>query len=297
MIGAGPAGLWSALKAGRSGARVIIADEDFLPGGRLNAETHSVNDSSGADWAVQCVNELRSIPNVRFMTRTTVYGAYDHGVYGALERKTDHLGASSSNDKPRQVLWRVYTKRALLTSGATERSIAFGKNDRPGIMLAGAVRTYANRFAVTPGKTVAVFTNNNDGWRTAHDLSAKGVNISAVVDTRSIPAPMHLPGVAVVMGGEVATTTGRGGINRITLSTGQTIPADCLAVSGGWNPNVHLTCHQRGRPTWNDEISAFVPGDDLPVGMRVAGAAAGHLSLSGALSSACLLYTSDAADE
>jgi len=286
VIGAGPAGLWSALKAGRSGARVIIADEDFLPGGRLNAETHSVNDSSGADWAVQCVNELRSIPNVRFMTRTTVYGAYDHGVYGALERKTDHLGASSSNDKPRQVLWRVYTKRALLTSGATERSIAFGKNDRPGIMLAGAVRTYANRFAVTPGKTVAVFTNNNDGWRTAHDLSAKGVNISAVVDTRSIPAPMHLPGVAVVMGGEVATTTGRGGINRITLSTGQTIPADCLAVSGGWNPNVHLTCHQRGRPTWNDEISAFVPGDDLPVGMRVAGAAAGHLSLSGALSSA-----------
>lgn len=284
IIGAGPAGLWSALKAARSGARVVIGDEDFLPGGRLNAETHTVGDASGADWAAQIAAELHSMPNVRLMTRTTVYGAYDHGVYGALERKTDHL--ASSEGKPRQVLWRIYTKRALLASGSTERSIAFGNNDRPGIMLAGAVRAYANRYAVTPGKAVAVFTNNHDGWRTAQDLSAQGVNISAVIDTRSIAAPMSLPGAAIVMGGEVASTSGRGGLTGITLSNGQRINADCLAVSGGWNPNVHLTCHQRGRPTWNEDIAAFIPGDDLPVGMSVAGAAAGSLSLSDALASA-----------
>ena len=176
IIGAGPAGLWSALKAGRSGARVIIADEDFLPGGRLNAETHTLNDVSGSEWAANAVRELRSMPKVRFMTRTTVYGAYDHGIYGALERKTDHL--ADAKGKPRQVLWRIYSKRALLTTGATERSIAFGKNDRPGIMLAGAVRTYANRYAVSPGKKVSVFTNNHDGWRTAKDLSDQGVNVS-----------------------------------------------------------------------------------------------------------------------
>ena len=284
VIGAGPAGLWSALKAGRSGARVVIADEDFLPGGRLNAESHTINDTRGAEWAVQIAAELRSLPNVRLMTRATVYGAYDHGVYGALERKTDHL--PSADGKPRQVLWRIYTKRALLTAGSTERSIAFGNNDRPGVMLAGAVRTYVNRYAVAPGKSVAVFTNNHDGWRTAHDLSAQGVNVSAVIDTRSIAAPMNLPGAAIVMGGEVSNTSGRSGLTGITLSSGQTIKADCLAVSGGWNPNVHLTCHQRGRPTWNNEISAFVPGENLPKGMSVAGAANGALSLSEVFASA-----------
>jgi len=284
IIGAGPAGLWSALKAGRSGARVIIADEDFLPGGRLNAETHTLNDNSGSDWAKSAVAELASLPNVRLMTRTTVYGAFDHGVYGAVERKTDHL--AHSGGKPRQVLWRVYTKRALLTTGATERSIAFSNNDRPGVMLAGAVRTYANRYAVTPGKNVAVFTNNHNGWRTAKDLSAQGVNISAVIDSRSIDAPMSLSGASIVMGAEVATTSGRTGLSAITLTNGQTINTDCLAVSGGWNPNVHLTCHQRGRPSWNDAISAFVPGDDLPAGMQVAGAAVGALSLTDALQSA-----------
>jgi len=268
IIGAGPAGLWSALKAGRSGVRLIIADEDFLPGGRLNAETHTLDDQPGAAWAAACVAELKSMPNVRFMSRTTVYGAFDHGVYGAIEKKTDHIGIHDG--KPRQVLWRIYTKQTLLTTGATERAIAFGKNDRPGIMLAGAVRTYANRFAVTPGHSVSVFTNNHDGWRTALDLQQKGVNVSAIIDTRAISAPYKISNASVVMGGEIATTSGRKGLSRITLTTGQTFKTDCLAVSGGWNPNVHLTCHQRGRPSWNESIAAFVPGGELPIGMSVA---------------------------
>ncbi|MGB0506520.1 MAG: 2Fe-2S iron-sulfur cluster-binding protein, partial [Pikeienuella sp.] len=158
VIGAGPAGLAAALTAGRSGARIILADEDFRQGGRLNAETLSVDDMAGADWASQAVAELASMDNVRLMTRTSVYGAYDHGIYGALERKTDHL--ANSGDKPRTVLWRIYSKRAVLCAGSTERSIAFGNNDRPGIMLSGAVRTYVNRYAVAPGRRVAVMTNN-----------------------------------------------------------------------------------------------------------------------------------------
>ena len=122
---------------------MILADEDFVTGGRLNAETYEVDGMAGHDWAANATAELAAMNNVRLMTRTTVYGAYDHGIYGALERKTDHL--ASSDGKPRQVLWRVYSQRALLTAGATERSIAFANNDRPGVMLAGSVRSYANR--------------------------------------------------------------------------------------------------------------------------------------------------------
>ena len=270
VIGAGPAGLSAALAAARAGLSVILADEDFTPGGRLNAETYEVNDQAGADWAAATQAELAAMDNVRVMTRTTVYGAYDHGIYGALERTTDHL--ATSDGKPRQVLWRIYTKRALLTAGATERSIAFGNNDRPGIMLAGAVRTYVNRFGVTPGKKVAVFTNNDDGLRTASDLTARGVDVTRVIDARQ--------------GDMVVNTTGRHGIHTVHLNNNRHVEADCLAVSGGWSPNVHLTCHHRGRPSWNVDIAGFVPAGDLPPGMTVAGAANGAMTLAAAIADA-----------
>ncbi len=283
IIGAGAAGLSAALTAGRAGQQIIIADEDFLPGGRLNLENDTIDDLSSAAWAKAAHAELQRLPNVRFMTRTTVYGAYDHGVYGAIEKRTDHLADIS--DLPRQVLWRIYSKRALLAAGSTERSIAFGDNDRPGIMLAGAVRGYVNRYGVAPGKQVAIFTNNDSGWRTAHDLHQAGVQVTAVVDTRSTDAPMDIPGAYIAMDSHVVATKGRLGIQSITLSDGQMIPCDCLAVSGGWNPNVHLTCHQRGRPTWQDDIAAFVPGTDLPVGMQVIGSATGAFGLAERLQS------------
>ena len=267
IIGAGPAGLAAALAAGRAGARVILADEDFRPGGRLNAETYEVDGIASADWASRTVAELGAMDNVRLMTRTTVYGAYDHGVYGALERKTDHLKDAAG--LPRHVLWRIYSKQSLLTAGATERSIAFGNNDRPGIMLAGAVRTYVNRYGAAPGKTVAVFTNNEDGLRTADDLRAKGIDVAEVIDARR--------------GEMVVDTKGRKGLRSVTLQDGRVIEAECLAVSGGWSPNVHLTCHHRGRPTWRDDIAGFVPGGDLPPGMTVAGAANGAMTLAAAI--------------
>jgi methylglutamate dehydrogenase subunit C len=281
VIGAGPTGLSAALTAGRSGAKVIIADEDFLVGGQLNSESYEVDGMAGSAWAQQAMSELSAMDNVRVMTRTTIYGAYDHGIFGALERCTDHL--ASSNGKPRQILWKIYSKRSLLTAGATERPIAFGNNDRPGVMLAGAVRTYVNRYGVAPGKKVAVFTNNDDGWRTASDLAAKGIEISAVIDSREVSPRASIQGASMVMGGRITDTVGRKGLKSFVLSNGQTINADCLAVSGGWNPNVHLTCHQRGRPAWRDDLSAFVPGTDLPVGMSVAGAANGVLTLAASL--------------
>jgi heterotetrameric sarcosine oxidase alpha subunit len=282
IIGAGPAGLSAAVAAAEAGARVILADEDFLPGGRANAETYEVDGRPAAQWAAESAARLAALSNVRLMTRTTVYGAFDHGIYGALERKTDHL--AESDGRSRQVLWRIYAKRAILCAGATERPIAFSNNDRPGIMLAGAVRAYANRWATVPGSRIAVFTNNDDGWRSATDLAALGVEISAVVDTRDITPPASVAGAVIAMGSRVTDTGGRKGLKFIRLADGRRIPADCLAVSGGWNPNVHLTCHQRGRPAWRDDIAAFVPGDELPPGMIVAGAANGTLTLGATLS-------------
>ncbi|SDX81133.1 sarcosine oxidase subunit alpha [Ruegeria halocynthiae] len=286
IIGAGPSGLMAALTAGRAGADVILADEDFTLGGRLNSETFSLGDETAANWAGQMVAELSALPNVRLMPRTTVIGAFDHGIYGAVERTGDHL-ATLPAGKPRQILWRIYSKRALLCAGATERPIAFENNDRPGVMLASALRTYANRFASSAAQRAAIFTNNDDGHRTAADLHAKGVKIVAVVDIRP-DAPINYE-YEVLAGAQIVDTKGRLGLTfaEVKLSDGSTRTLDCgaLGVSGGWNPNVHLTCHQRGRPAWNSDLAAFVPGADLPPGLSVAGAASGLMSTHAALQS------------
>ncbi len=284
IVGAGPAGLMAAVTAGRAGAQVILADEDFRMGGRLNSETHQVGGMPGADWAARVVAELAAMGNVRLMARSTVFGAYDHGVYGVLERVADHIAIPPAG-KPRQILWRIYSKRAILCAGATERSIAFENNDRPGVMMAGAVRAYANRWAATPDQNIAIFTNNDDGHRTAADLIAKGVNVPAVIDIR--PDAPKVEGTELLTGAQVIGSKGRLGLTDVSvrLASGEIRRISCgaLAVSGGWNPNVHLTCHQRGRPTWNEGLAAFVPGNSLPMGMSVAGAALGDLSTHGAL--------------
>ena len=283
VIGAGPAGLMAALTAGRSGANVILADEDFTFGGRLNSETFGIGDDAGAVWAAGAVAELASLPNVRLMVRTTVIGAFDHGIYGAVERVSDHVAVPDAG-KPRQILWRIYTQRTVLAAGAIERPIAFENNDRPGIMLGSAIRTYANRYGVAADKRVAIFTNNDDGHRTAADLHAKGVKIAAVVDVRAdAPRSMDFE----VLHGQVVDTKGRLGLTfadvKLADGTIRTLDIGALGMSGGWNPNVHMTCHQRGRPTWNADLAAFVPGGTLPDGMIVAGAANGDMSTAGAL--------------
>ncbi|MBA3909671.1 MAG: sarcosine oxidase subunit alpha [Rhodobacter sp.] len=284
VIGAGPAGLMAALTAGRAGARVIVADEDFAFGGRLNAESFAVAGGAGADWSAGVVAELATLPNVRLMARTTVLGAFDHGIYSAVERVSDHVAVPAVG-KPRQVLWRIYSGRAILAGGATERPIAFENNDRPGIMLAGALRAYANRWGVAVGERVAVFVNNDDGLRTASDLQAKGVDVVAVIDSRE--GGELLPGIRHLRGAEVIDTSGRLGLKAITVrqSDGRTeeIRVDALGVSGGWNPNVNIHSHHRSRPVWDNTISAFVPGADGPPGLLVAGAAAGVMSTHGAL--------------
>jgi heterotetrameric sarcosine oxidase alpha subunit len=296
IIGGGPAGLAAALSAGRSGVDVILADEDFLIGGRLNLDNMTMDDQSGAAWAAAAVAELASLPNVKIMSRTTVIGAFDHGIYGMVERVADHVREPAAG-QPRQRLWRVYSKSALLCAGATERSIAFENNDRPGIMLAGAMRAYANRWATAVGDRIAIFTNNDDAHATARDLHGRGVEIAAVIDSR--PDAPKSDDFEVLAGSEVVNTDGRLGVNSIDINTPnglRQMQVSGLGVSGGWNPNIHLTCHQRGRPQWDETLAAFVPSADLPQGMHVAGAANGHLTTATALEDAVATAQKLAAD-
>jgi sarcosine oxidase subunit alpha len=287
VIGAGPAGLAAALAAGRAGARVILADEDFVLGGRLLAENCEVDELAGAAFARQAEAELQSLPNVRVLRRTSVFGVFD-GEYGALERVADHWPAPPPFT-PRQRLWKIVARESLLASGATERPIVFGGNDRPGVMLASAVRAYVNRFAVTPGQRVAVFTSSDDGWRTAADLARAGVGVVAVIDPRrdiDVTVRALAGKIPAHLGTWVADAHGGQGLRTLDLldvdGRRQTLNADVLAVSGGWNPNIALATHLGGRGEWSGELSAFLALDP-PKTMALAGAAAGCSTLAAAL--------------
>ncbi|MEX0370615.1 MAG: sarcosine oxidase subunit alpha family protein [Tateyamaria sp.] len=283
VIGAGPAGLMAALTAAHSGARVILADEDSLMGGRLNAETLEVDERPGAQWAADTVAQLRAMENVRLMPRTTVTGAHDGGTFGALERVSHHLdGVPHGGVK--ETFWRIAAKRSILAAGAIERHIAFQNNDRPGIMGAGAVRTYLNRYGVSPGKAVTIFANNDDAHRTATDLQDAGVHIAAVIDSRSDATTMG--DYRLLAGAMVCGSRGRRGLEAVEVRTAsgtEKIATDCLAVSGGWNPTVHMICHMNGRPTWDETLASFVPTPGAIPGMVAAGACNGSFSTAACL--------------
>ncbi|MBR2658161.1 MAG: sarcosine oxidase subunit alpha family protein [Loktanella sp.] len=282
VIGAGPAGLMAALTAAEAGADVILADEDSAMGGRLLREVEDVDGKPATLWVADVLARLAALPNVRLMPRTTVTGAYDQGTFGALERIT----GPANPDRPLECFWRIVAKRSVLAAGALERPIAFADNDRPGIMLAGAVRSYVNRWGVAPGKSVTVFGNNDDAHRTARDLLAAGVKVAGVIDSR--PDPVMQGDYPVFTAGCVTATRGRHGLSSITIThQGGTrvVQTDCLAVSGGWNPNVHLSCHMNGRPQWREDIAAFVPTTDAIPGMVCAGACDGVFDTQGCLQS------------
>jgi sarcosine oxidase subunit alpha len=303
VAGGGAAGLMAALAAGRTGARVVLCEEDFRLGGRIVGDSRVLGDHGSGEWVASMAAELAALPNVRILMRTTVFGVYDQGTYAALERVNDHVALPPEHE-PRQRCWHIYARRAVLAAGSIERPLVFGDNDRPGIMLAGAVRAYINRFAVAPGRRAVVFGVTDETARTVGDLDRAGVIVKAVIDPRAevpadIAAAAEAAGARLIAGGAIVRAVGSLHVRAVEVrsASGATmrIACDLVCVSGGWSPCVHLASHLGSKPVWNERIGAFVPGTPPP-GMAVAGAANGDLALSDALAAGARLGLAAAVD-
>jgi len=298
VVGAGPAGLAAALAASRSGARVILADEQSELGGSLLAAPQEIIDGEMApDWLARTLRELAQAADVTLLPRTTAFGYYDHNFIALCERRSDHLPPGLASG-PRQRMWRLRARRVILATGSIERPLVFGNNDRPGVMLASAVSTYLNRYAVNPGRRALVFCNNDSAYRTALDLQRAGIEVAALIDSRhnvngywqdqirargielrsahvvvDIQGGQHMEGARVM----ALSADGRGVSGPI-----DGIACDLVAVSGGWNPAVHLHSQAGGKNTWDDAKACFVPGQSYQQNRSV-GAANGEFSLLGCL--------------
>ncbi|MDR7085154.1 NADPH-dependent 2,4-dienoyl-CoA reductase/sulfur reductase-like enzyme, partial [Arthrobacter ginsengisoli] len=287
VVGGGPAGLAAAREAVRSGARVILIDDQpELGGSLLSGSTgpglaETIEGKAALEWVADVEAELVSGAESTVLNRTTAFGAYDANYVIAVQNRTDHLASPAAPGVSRQRIWHIRAAQVILAPGAHERPLVFENNDRPGIMLASAVRSYLNRYAVAAGSRVVISTTNDSAYALAGELRAAGIRVEAVVDARpqlsETAAAAAAAGTRVLIGSAVANTasgTAEGRVESVTvrsinddgeLTSGvEEIVCDLLAVSGGWSPLVHLHSQRQGKLRWDDELAAFVPSTVVP---------------------------------
>jgi sarcosine oxidase subunit alpha len=302
VVGAGPAGLAAAAAAAASGARVILCDEQPQPGGSLlsepTAHSEAVIEGEPADrWLAGTLQALAAHPRVTLLTRTTAFGYFPHNLLGLNQRLSDHLGRPD-NSQPRERQWQVRAKEVVLATGAIERPLVFPGNDRPGILLAGAGRTYLNRYGALVGSRVVLVTACDAAYQAALDLHRAGASIKAIVDVRAGSADGALreaaqrAGLPIVTQSTVIGTSGRLRVRAVRVqkldASGdpsgpvRRVRCDLVLMSGGLTPSVHLFSQSRGKLAWDESLGAFLPAQAAePV--RSAGACRGVFSLAAAV--------------
>ncbi|MDX1513313.1 MAG: sarcosine oxidase subunit alpha family protein, partial [Gammaproteobacteria bacterium] len=298
VVGGGPAGLAAARSAARSGARVMLVDEDFRLGGSLLRASRMVDGMQAVEWADLVGGELGAATNVRVLRRATALGYYDGNLVAVAEQVADHRPQPDPYE-PRQRIWWVRARRVVLATGAIERPLVFSNNDLPGVMLASAVETYARRFAVRCGQRGVLFTNNDQGYAVVRALAEAGGGISVVVDARPggpggrLKDEMGSLGVRCLDGHVVTHAHGGSAVDgvsvcprddsgRILAARELTLECDLVCVSGGFNPTVHLFSQSQGKLRYDPGLAAFVP-DVSRQAERSAGGARGCFGLDEAL--------------
>ncbi|WP_413207233.1 sarcosine oxidase subunit alpha [Rhodospirillum sp. A1_3_36] len=294
VVGSGPAGLAAARVGADAGLKVVVVDENAEAGGTLLSEPQARIDGLAAwDWLDREVSALKA-KGVRILTRTTAIGYYHENMVGLCQKLTDHMDSQPKN-LPRERLWRVRARRVVLAQGALEKPLVFHGNDRPGVMLAGAAQTYLNRYGVKVGREPVVLTSHDSAWYAAFDLADAGARVKAIADTRPTVSDHLLTeakkrSIPVLLSHTAVATSGRLRVISINLAAvdgtkvGQqtTYPCDCVLMSGGWTPSLHLFSHTQGTLAWDDGQSTFLP-DVTRENCGVAGAGRGLWGIQAAV--------------
>jgi sarcosine oxidase subunit alpha len=251
VIGGGSAGVAEANGAAARGDRVKLVETGGPPAAELTSD-------------------------VELLSSATALGVYDDGYVVVHERS-----------RPVERVWHVRARNVVLATGAHERPIAFADNDRPGVMLASSARMFLDRYGVLPGERAVVFTTNHAGHDAAFALLDAGLEIAAIVDVGSggsATDAARAAGIDVRNGWAVAGTEGGPRVSAVHLvgpaGDRETVEADLLLVSGGWNPVVQLWRAIGGGLRYDESRTCFVPDGKGPRWLSVVGAAAGEVPTS-----------------
>jgi len=290
IVGAGPAGLAAALAASEGAGRVILCDEGAEVGGSLLTDPATVIDGVDAWlWLEKVSAELAAKPNVTVLTRTTAFCYGSQNMVGLAERVSDHVSAASPGTLRQR--WRqVRAGQVILATGAHERPILFDGNDRPGVMLASAARTYLNRYGVRLGHSCVAVTRNDGGYQAAFEMARAGL-AATIVDVRTavsgkLAVEAHKLGIEIIAGARPLRSKGghRVAAIKVVLANGRlrTLECDLVLMAGGWTPTVHLFSQSRGKLCWDDVVEGYIP-DEATQRVRCVGACRGDFFLSSAL--------------
>ncbi|MGH1369322.1 MAG: sarcosine oxidase subunit alpha family protein [Maritimibacter sp.] len=293
IVGGGVAGLAAARAAAATGVSVVVLEQSAYWGGRAPVEGGEIDGMAPGQWVDAAVKALSDMENVTMLARTSGAGVYDHGFALGYQRVADH---TPGDGRVRHRLWRIRAAQIVAATGAIERPLAFAHNDVPGVMLASAVRDYVVNWGVAPGRRTVVVTNNDDAYRTALALVEAGLEVPAVVDVRPVLTgpladKLRKAGVRLMHGQGIADVKGKRAVKSVLVTRQggagaavEEIKCDCVAMSGGWSPAVHLYSHCGGKLLWDTRGAMFVPDSGRPpLGadgegfVRCAGAASGAL--------------------
>ncbi len=263
VVGAGPAGLAAAKAATLSGARVMLVEQDVRVGGALMRDPAEIDGEQGLGWA-NSVAELVRNRGGRVVTRATAMGFYDHGLVNVVERRVEAGEAPGAGLAQR--IWHIRARRVVLAQGAIERPLLFSGNDKPGVMLASATRTYAMRHGVKAGSRAVVAGCDDHVYLTARCLADAGVEIAAVLDARTVAegplADAARGRFACHFDARVIAAHGKPTVRGVTASAGGRmldLACDLVAMSGGQTPVVHLHSQAGGDLAWDEAAGAFNP--------------------------------------
>ena len=289
VIGAGISGIMAAKIAAKNGLKTLLVDEKPNLGGSTiyqNSNYFKINNQTSGSWLEKEINEIKKLENLEIKTRTSVAAYHGYNFLLARENLTDHLPIEQRKEKTRHRLLKIRAKKVITATGSLERPMIFDNNDRPGILLSSAIKRYIDFFGVACGEKNILFTNNDSAYETAISLIQKGINVEAIIDNREkvdskLVYEVEKNNVKIFKGYTITNTFGYKRINRISLmqlsKDGQKVvgskidlSCDCLGMSGGWTPAVHLFTQSGGKLKFREEDQVFIPNiypsDQISVG-------------------------------
>lgn len=291
VIGAGPAGLQSALTAAEAGLKVLLIEQDKMLGGSLNYARFDIDAEKAQNLKIELIQKVERHSNISILKQATCNAWF-----------TDHYLPIIQGKR----MYKVRAKQCIVASGSFDQPVVFRNNDLAGVMLTSAVQRLVKLYAVKPGQKIAILTGNDDGYLAALDLVEAGLNVVALIDMRigtanhelqtavqlkkvpcyfnsTVYEAKHSKGMLHLSGIDVRQITGQGTV----ADDAHYLKCDVLAMSSGYMPVYQLLCQAGAKLSYHDEQAQFnISG--LVKGLSVTGSVNGIYELENILTDAQL---------